>query len=213
MPCLTPARRRCGLDLAAERVVGDVVKSTHREAGNSSASIENTTESRRAPPSSFGGRRAAQPALLDEAELSRDVQASFVPWINLDVDAVELDLLEADTREHRGQLGREALPDRVGPDPVADLERPLPTRGCNPPPPSARDSSGSKTPYTKFVPRSNSPRKDRATSIFSSTVCGSKRAHGIQGRRCSRLESTASFISGASSGSQQRITRRSVSMR
>ena len=42
------------------------------------------------------------------------------------------------------------------------------------------------------------PRNRRSRSIRSSSGVGSSWAHGIQGRRCSRLESSASPISGAS---------------
>ncbi len=38
-------------------------------------------------------------------------------------------------------------------------------------------------------------------AVFSSSVCGSWTVHGMNGRRCSRLESIASFNSGASAGS------------
>ena len=66
---------------------------------------------------------------------------------------------------------------------------------------AARVSSAEKIPYVKFSPASKLERKDSTSSIFCSSVCGSSSAHGIHGCRCSRLESIASFSSGASRGS------------
>jgi len=74
-------------------------------------------------------------------------------------------------------------------------------RGIRPEPPSTSVSPASKIPYGKFSPASNSERKPFRRSVFSSSVCGSLSAQGIQARRCSRLESIASFSNGASRGS------------
>jgi hypothetical protein len=88
------------------------------------------------PPSRTSSNRAArrrartfqspaQHAFLDEAELARNSQAPLVRRVDLDVDADEAALLEADACQHRGHLPAEAMPDRVRADPVADLERSL----------------------------------------------------------------------------------------
>ncbi len=108
----------------ADHVVGDIVVRRARRALELLG--EHGEEDRvAARPSVSRLEAAAQHALLREAELARDRKAALVPRLDLDVDPLESAELEADARLHRGHLGRDPAADRVGGDPVADLERAL----------------------------------------------------------------------------------------
>ena len=112
-------------------------------------------------------------------------------------------------RGFRGQ----PLAGPVGPDPVADLESIVADPAVQTGAANHAGLGGVEERIDVVLVEVEPTRKARSRSTFSSRDCGSSCAQGIQGRRWSRLPSTASLSSGASAGSQQRTTIRSVSIR
>ena len=154
-----------------------------------------------------GRKPASERPFLDEAERPRDPQAR-ARWPDR-------------CGSRRGRPDRHGTRRRSAP-------RSLPARGRFPRATRAASSRSRArpSPESRVEPRSRRrprsrpgrrvrtrspgrgrtcPRNVRRSSTFSSSGLGSSSAHGIHGRRWSRLESRASLSSEASRGSQQRI--------
>src|SRR5262249_3349049 len=100
-------------DTPAERIERAVVVGDARRPGEL---LGGEGEEHRVATQAAALRRlepAAQRGLFGEAQLAGNSEAALVLGIDLDVDARHPALLDPYPRQHRGHLGREALPDRV----------------------------------------------------------------------------------------------------
>ena len=188
----------------------------HGEPASSGRSIVNSTESRHAPPSSFGSSRPRSVPSSVKPSLRGNAQAALVrPDRPGRRRARGRRLLEADARQHRGHLGRDPLPDRVGAHPVADLERAVAA--------ARMQAAAAEQPRLVRVEhavdvvlvRGRTDRESVAEQLDllgrATAARSAPTASTAAGARCSRRP----LPSGAARrrGSQQRMTRRSVSIR